>query len=103
MLVQITMRLDNSSRSMYAHAMNIEESIKSAMARYIERIYDISGVEVSSWTEEFDVYAYGGCETCGPEYDKEYSVDIYYTWDNQAKWHGFKGTFTDLIVELDKE
>jgi hypothetical protein len=83
--------------------MNIEESIKRAMARMIERKQEITDVEVTSWEEEFDVYSYGGCETCGPEYDKEYSVWIYYNWENSRRSYIYNGKFTDLIKELDTD
>lgn len=81
--------------------MKIEESIKAAMAKYVERSQDISGVEVTSWEEEFDVYSYGGCETCGPEYEKEYTVTINYLWDNSRRVSVYTGSFTELIRELD--
>ncbi len=82
--------------------MTVEEMIKKSMARMIERKYDISGVEVSSWEEEFDVYSFGeGC-SCGPEYEKEYSVTMYYSWENKSKCFTHKGTFSELIRELDE-
>lgn len=81
--------------------MTIEESIKAAMAKYVERIQDISGVEVTSWEEEFDVYSYGAGCSCGPEYEKEYTVTIHYLWDNSRRVYTHNGTFTELIRELD--
>lgn len=81
--------------------MTIEDSIKAAMAKYVERIQGISGVEVTSWEEEFDVYSYGGCETCGPEYEKEYTVTINYIWENSRRAVTHSGSFTELIRELD--
>lgn len=82
--------------------MNIEDAIKAAMARMIRRKEGIE-VEVTSWDEEFDVAAYGGCETCGPEYEKEYSVVIWYRYNSRHKCIVYKGRFTDLIKELDNE
>lgn len=81
--------------------MSIEESIKNAMKAMIERTQEISDIEVSSWEEEFDVYSFGGCETCGPEYEKEYTVSIYYRWENTPRVYTYTGSFTDLIKELD--
>ncbi len=81
--------------------MSIEEAISSAMGRMIERKDGITDVQVTSWEEEFDVYSFGGCETCGPEYETEYSVWIYYTWEGSSRSYIYKGKFTDLITELD--
>lgn len=80
--------------------MTIEEKIKEAMAGYVERKEGITGVTVTSWEEEFDIYRYGGCETCGYD-EKEYTVTIYYTWENSNRCTVHSGTFTDLIKELD--
>lgn len=82
--------------------MSIEESIKNAMAVFIERTQDISEVEVTSWDEEFDAYDFGGCETCGPDFEKEYTVTIYYTWNGTSRAYTYNGPFTGLIRELDK-
>jgi hypothetical protein len=82
--------------------MKIEDAIKTAMARMIERKDGIK-VEVTGWEEEFDVYRFGGCDTCGPEYEKEYSVVIYFTWEGRSGCSNFSGKFTDLIKELDVE
>lgn len=81
--------------------MSIEQSIKNAMAAFIERIERISEVEVTAWEEEFDAYAYGGCETCGPEIEKDYTVTIYYTWNDTPRAYTHRGPFTELIKELD--
>jgi hypothetical protein len=84
--------------------MKIEDAIKSAMARMIEKNKEIAGVEVQDWSEEYDKYAFGGCETCGPEYEEEYTVYISYTTPETNSWsasYTYKGKFTDLIKELD--
>jgi hypothetical protein len=85
--------------------MNIEEAIKSAMAKMLERECTLTNVTVTSWEEEFDVYRFGGCDTCGPEYEKEYAVIISYYVDypegRVSTYYTYKGTFTDLIKELD--
>lgn len=86
--------------------MTIEEKIKEAMARYIERIKQISGITVTGWDEEFNTYSYGGCDTCGPEFDTEYRVDIWYKtvgdlYKGTSQRYTYGGKFTDLIKELD--
>jgi len=83
--------------------MTIKDTIKKALARYVQRKEGITDVEVTGWEEEFDVYSYGGCETCGPEYDKEYSVTIAYIWEGKARVTTHTGTFTELIKELDTD
>lgn len=83
--------------------MKIQDSIKAAMKVYIERVAEIEDVEITSWEEEFDVYTSGGCSCCNiNDYEKEVSVTIYYTW-NGSRCHTFRGTFTELIQEMDRE
>jgi hypothetical protein len=83
--------------------MTVEQSIKNAMSRMLERTLSIESVEVISWEEEFNVYSFGGCSTCGPEFEKEYSVEIWYrdSGTKSDKYYHFAGKFTELIKELD--
>lgn len=83
--------------------MTIENSIKMAMARMIERKLGIKDVVVTSWQEDYDTYAYDGCETCGPEYETEYNVTIRYVTPpgDYGKVFTYSGKFTSLIKELD--
>lgn len=83
--------------------MTIENSIKQAMARMIERELEIKDVAVTSWEEDYDTYDYGGCNTCGPNYEIEYRVTIWYVTPpgDYGKVFTYSGKFTDLIKELD--
>jgi hypothetical protein len=84
--------------------MSIEDTIKIQLARMLERELNLKDVVVVRFEEEFDAYTYHGCHTCGPEIEKEYSVDIYYVTpgENRMVWT-YSGTFTDLIKELDND
>jgi uncharacterized cysteine cluster protein YcgN (CxxCxxCC family) len=84
--------------------MNVEQVIKNAMGRMIERIKNIEGVEVTSWEEEFERSVYDGCGTCGYGADEDsYKVFIYYTYSGckQPVYYTHEGTFAELIRELD--
>jgi hypothetical protein len=82
--------------------MTVEDSIKKAMARMIERVQDIKDVEVTSWEEEYDVYVYSSGCSCN-DYDKEFSVSVYYTTPDKVKGsYSYPGTFAELIRELDR-
>lgn len=89
----------------YASTMTIEESIKLAMARMIERNSEgIENVEVKSWEEEFEKGWSSGCDTCGYGADDDsYKVFIYYTHSGIIKttYYVHEGTFAELIKELD--
>lgn len=85
--------------------MTIEESIKLAMARMIERnTVGIESVEVQRWEEEFERGWFSGCDTCGYGADDDtYKVFIYYTHSGikNATYFVHEGTFAELIRELD--
>lgn len=87
--------------------MTIEQSIKDAMARMIERKQKIEGVEVHSWAEEFERGYFDGCDTCGNGADEDtYVVDICYTRSGMTARNGYyrhEGTFAELIKELDNQ
>jgi hypothetical protein len=83
--------------------MTIEDKIKVALARMIERKRGISDVVVTSWDEDF----YPGdpeatCEYCGG--GDSYDVTIYYvTPGERSRTFTYNGKFGDLIRELDTE
>lgn len=82
--------------------MTIENSIKQSLARMIERREGIKDVVVTGWEEEFDTYSYGGCETCGPDYETEYGVTVWYvTPPGKESVFSYSGKFTEPIKELD--
>lgn len=80
--------------------MTIEDNIKTAMARMIEREEGIS-VEVTGWEEEYDVYLYRSDCSCA-DYDKDFSVSIYHLYEGRRGTFNYSGTFAELIKELDK-
>ena len=85
----------------YASGMKIEDAIKIAMARMIER-REGHKVEVSGWEEEYDVYMYNSGCSCA-DYDKDFSVTIrYFSKDGRGSF-SYPGTFAELIKELDVE
>lgn len=88
----------------YAHGMKIEEAIKAAMARMIERKFQISDVTVESWYEEI-IKGYGsGCETCDYGADEDsYEVEISYKHEGSWKHYTHEGSFAELIKELDTD
>lgn len=85
--------------------MNIENAIKEAMARMIERNLTLEDVVVTSWNEEFEKAMFDGCETCGHGADDDtYSVYISFAQPGKRViTYTYNGTFGDLIKELDSE
>lgn len=84
--------------------MTIEQMIKNAMASMIERKLSLKGVEVSSWEEEIERSWFQGCDTCGHGADEdEYTVCIIYIRDGKRRYYTHKGTFAELIRELDTD
>jgi hypothetical protein len=86
--------------------MKIEESIKKAMAQYLERVLTLTDVTVISWDEEFEKAYFTGCDTCGYGGEEdEYIVWISYTTPTSKKKYGknyrYSGSFSELIRELD--
>lgn len=88
--------------------MTIEEMIKQAMGRMIERKLGVENVKVISWSEEFERGWYDGCDTCGYGADDDtYKVYITYTvlGGNNAKIarnsYTHTGSFAELLRELD--
>jgi hypothetical protein len=81
--------------------MTIEEKIKEAMARYVERQLDIKDVTVISWDESFSpADPDGTCEYCGGE--DSYDVTINFSAPDSGKsYFMFDGSFAELIRELD--
>jgi len=85
--------------------MKIEDAIKVAMARMIERKNGISNVTVTSWSEEFIRGYLTGCDTCGYGADDDtYEVSISYEAPT-VKWGHYThmGSFAELIKELDTD
>jgi hypothetical protein len=83
--------------------MTIEETIKEAMARMIERRREISGVVVTGWEEEIISSWNDGCDTCGYGADDgTYEVTITFTKGGGYYNYTHEGTFAELIKELDK-
>jgi hypothetical protein len=84
-------------------AMKIEDLIKKALGKMIERKLGITNVVVSSWDEQY----YPGdpeatCEYCGA--DDSYDVVIhYFTPSKDSLAYNYDGSFGDLIKELDIE
>lgn len=84
--------------------MTIEQTIKNAMARMIERKYQISDVTVESWYEEIIQGYGGGCETCDYGADEDtYEVSISYRHNGSGKHYTHEGSFAELIKELDTD
>lgn len=87
--------------------MTIEDAIKAAMARMIERKSSgLENVKVTSWTEELERGWSDGCDTCGYGADDDtYKVFIYYTHSGiksrNSTYFVHEGTFAELIKELD--
>lgn len=85
--------------------MTIEDKIKQAMLTFL-RSQGINASQVQDWSEDYNQYTYGGCETCGPEYEEDYCVTIWYTIDEKNRLvnhaYNYSGKFTELIKELDK-
>lgn len=86
--------------------MKIEDAIKNAMARMIERKLNLKDVTVNSWDEEFIRGGNYGCDTCGYGADDDsYEVSINYTYPgvNRSYYYTHTGSFADLIKELDTD
>lgn len=84
--------------------MKIEDAIKAAMARMIERKRNISDVVVTSWEEEFSRGWNQGCGTCGLGSDEDtYEVSISYTTNGKSGYYTHEGSFAELIKELDTD
>ena len=84
--------------------MTVDEMIKNAMARMIERKLNLEDVTVNSWDEEFIRSYNTGCDTCGYGADDDsYEVSINYTHPgiNRSYYYTHSGTFAELIKELD--
>lgn len=84
--------------------MTIEDKIKKALARMIERKRGISDVVVIDWDEKFYPASFDGtCEFCGGVPDR-YDVTIYYvTPGERPRTFTYDGKFGDLIRELETE
>lgn len=84
--------------------MSIEETIKRAMARLIERKLNIENVVVSSWDEEH-YGGFDGCDTCGYGATSPYKVEIWYTSSSNSKtsYYVYDDSFGELIKELDTD
>jgi len=77
--------------------MSWKERMYAGIGEYL-RSLGVDAIEVTSFDEEVDVYSWGGCETCGPEYNKDFSLYIYYRDSNGKKGtYTYGGTFTDFI------
>ena len=85
--------------------MKIEDAIKAAMARMIERKKGISAVIVTSWEEDIIQGYGGGCETCDYGADEAtYEVLIgYFAEDITYATYTHEGSFAELIKELDTD
>jgi hypothetical protein len=86
--------------------MTIEERIKAAMGRMIERKLNIESVEVNSWSEDIEKGWRDGCSTCGYGADEDtYSVEIWYhhSGAKQSSHYRYDDSFGNLIRELDSD
>lgn len=43
-------------------------------------------------------YSYGGCETCGPEY--ETTLEITYELNGESKYTSYGASFSDIMMHL---
>lgn len=79
--------------------MTVEESIKTALATYINR-KGVPCTRVTDWIDENWPVSYSGCETCGGD-DIEYLVRVYFVAPGgKPGAYEYNGSFTELIREL---
>lgn len=78
---------------------------KEALLRYLHRSGHPYAVQVLSWTEEIDKFAYeSGCDTCGWGASEVYELEIQYL--DSGGDHGVYRTempFGELVEELIRE
>lgn len=80
---------------------SFEETFKGLLLEFLKR-RGIEAVEVTGYGEDAYVYNSGGCPSCAFD-EKEYSVDIFYTPNNEMQWgsvYTYSGKFSDLLAEL---
>ena len=81
--------------------MTWKDRMYAGIGQYLREKKGLDVVEVLYIDEDVSVYSYGGCDTCGPEYNKDFNLSIYYT-DSKGKSGSFyyDGTFISFIDEI---
>lgn len=77
--------------------MSWKDEMHAAMATYL-RDQGVDAVAVEEYTENVYVSDVWGCETCGPEYETDFSMTIYYrnSKGNRRGWH-YDNSLSSLI------
>jgi hypothetical protein len=80
--------------------MSWKDRMNAGIGEYL-RSLGVDAIEVTGYHEEVDVYSYGGCDTCGPDYDKEFELSIYYKDSKgESKTYTWGDTFTAFLNNI---
>lgn len=80
--------------------MSWKDRMNAGIGEYL-RSLGLDVIEVTGYSEDVLVYDMGGCETCGPEYDKEFTLTIrHLDGKGERKVYCYNGTFTDFINSI---
>ena len=80
----------------------IEDNIKEALARYLNRQGVMCTRVIDWWADAIVMNDFNGCLTCGYDTTIDYTVYIEYktSGSHDTLNYEYSGSFTDLIKEL---